>query len=197
MAEQQLTVAVIATLDTKGPEALLLADLIRRRGANVRMINTGIRNNDNLGFAPDVSNDDVARAGGTDIETIQSLGSRGEAIAAMAHGLSVLLPDEYSKGKFQRVVVIGGLNGALLGAVGLQELPFGVPKLIITPVASGARKFAPFVGTSDVAVLHSVVDLQGVNSFTRTILNQGAASIAAPELAMERSRPGSARSRSP
>ena len=185
MAEHQLTVAVIATLDTKGPEALLLADLIRRHGANARIIDTGIRNRANLGFTPDVSNADVARAGGTDIEAIQALGSRGEAIAAMSGCLSVFLRDEYDRGKFSRVVVIGGLNGSLLGSAGLQKLPFGVPKLIITPVASGARKFAPFVGTSDVAVMHSVVDLQGVNSFTRAILNQGAASITGPELPLE------------
>jgi uncharacterized protein (UPF0261 family) len=185
VAEHQLTVAVIATLDTKGPEALLLADLIRRHGANARIIDTGIRNRANLGFTPDVSNADVARAGGTDIEAIQALGSRGEAIAAMSVCLSVFLRDEYDRGKFSRVVVIGGLNGSLLGSAGLQKLPFGVPKLIITPVASGARKFAPFVGTSDVAVMHSVVDLQGVNSFTRAILNQGAASITGPELPLE------------
>jgi uncharacterized protein (UPF0261 family) len=185
VAEHQLTVAVVATLDTKGPEALLLADLIRRRGANVRIIDTGIRHRANPDFAPDVSNAEVARAGGTDIAAIQALGSRGEAIAAMAECLSVLLPEEYDKGRFQRVVVIGGLNGSLLGSAGLQNLPFGVPKLIITPVASGARTFAPFVGTSDVAVMHSVVDLQGVNSFTRAILNQGASSITGPELAAE------------
>jgi uncharacterized protein (UPF0261 family) len=182
VAEQQLTVAVIATLDTKGAEALLLADLIRRRGANVMIIDTGIREHAGLSVTPDVTNDDVARACGTDIEAVRALGSRGEAIGAMANGLAVLLRDEYEKGRFQRAVVIGGLNGALLGSSGLQSLPFGVPKLIITPVASGARKFAPFVGTSDVTVMHSVVDMQGVNSFTRTVLNRAAASITGPDL---------------
>ena len=151
----------------------------------VPIIDTGILQHSDLGCAPDVSNEDVARAGGTDIAAIRALGSRGEAIAEMARGLSVLLRDEYDNGRFQRAVVIGGLNGSLLGAAGLQSLPFGVPKLIITPVASGARKFAPFVGTSDVAVMHSVVDLQGVNAFTRAILNQGAASIAGAEIALE------------
>jgi len=185
VAEHQLTVAVVATLDTKGPEALLLAELIRRRGASVRIIDTGVRHNGSPDIRPDVSNDDIAHAAGTDIEAVQALGSRGEAIAVMAKGLSVLLRDEYEKGRFQRAVVIGGLNGSLIGSAGLQNLPFGVPKLIITPIASGARQFAPFVGTSDVTVMHSVVDLQGVNSFTRTILNEGAASITGPELAME------------
>lgn len=182
MAAQQLTVALIATLDTKGPEALLFAGLIRDHGSAVRLFDTGIRQNSQMQAAPHVTSEDIARAGGTDMEAIRALGSRGEAIAAMARGLAVMLADEYGRGMFQRAVVIGGLNGAMLGAAGLQSLPFGVPKLIVTPVASGPRQFGPFVGTSDIAIMHSVVDLQGVNSFTTSILNQAAAYITCAEV---------------
>jgi uncharacterized protein (UPF0261 family) len=181
---EQVTVALVATLDTKGPEAALFADLIRARGATVRMFDTGIRAQPPGRVFPEVGNDEIARAGGLSIGEVRALGSRGEAIAAMARGLSRILPEEYARGRFHRAVVIGGLNGAVLGAAGLQQLPFGVPKLIVTPVASGPRQFALFVGTSDIAIMHSVVDLQGVNSFTTEILNQAATYITGPEIAL-------------
>jgi uncharacterized protein (UPF0261 family) len=185
VAAQRLTVALIATLDTKGPEALLLAGLIRGHGPDVRIYDTGILQGPGPAAAADVTNEEIARAAGMDIEAVRELGSRGEAIAAMARGLSVLLPREHSRAKFQRAVVIGGLNGALVGAAGLQGLPFGVPKLIVTPIASGARQFAPFIGTADIAIMHSVVDLQGVNSFTSAILSRAASYISGPEAAAE------------
>lgn len=183
MATGQVTVALVATLDTKGPEAALFADLIRARGAAVRVYDTGIRPRADPVVQSDVSNDAIARSGGMTIEEVRALGSRGEAIAAMACGLSHLLPEDYSRGLFDRAVVIGGLNGAVLGAFGLQQLPFGVPKLIVTPVASGTRQFAPFVGTSDIAIMHSVVDLQGVNSFTTEVLSHAASYMTGPDVA--------------
>jgi uncharacterized protein (UPF0261 family) len=183
VATGQVTVALVATLDTKGPEAALFADLIRARGATVRMYDTGIRPHDIGVVQPEVGSDEIASAGGATIDEVRQLSSRGEAIAAMARGLSSLLPADYSAGLFDRAVVIGGLNGAVLGAAGLQQLPFGVLKLIVTPVASGTRQFAPFVGTSDIAIMHSVVDLQGVNSFTTEVLNHAASYITGPEVA--------------
>ncbi len=181
MTAQRLTVALIATLDTKRAEALLLAGLIRGYGPYVRIYDTGIRQGQDPAPVADVTNEEIARAAGTDIDAVRELPSRGEAIAAMARGLSVLLPREHANSMFQRAVVIGGLNGAILGAAGLQSLPFGVPKLIVTPIASGARQFAPFIGTSDIAIMHSVVDLQGVNSFTTGILNRAASYVCGPE----------------
>jgi uncharacterized protein (UPF0261 family) len=177
-----VTVALIATLDTKGPEAALLADLIRARGAKVRVYDTGTRPHPDGVLLPHVTNAAIARAGGTTIHEVGALASRGEAIAAMSEGLASLLPDDFRRGAFQRAIVIGGLNGSLVGAAGLQQLPFGVPKLIVTPVASGARQFAPFVGTADIATMHSVVDLQGVNSFTTEVLNHAAAYITGPDV---------------
>jgi uncharacterized protein (UPF0261 family) len=177
-----VTVALIATLDTKGPEAALLADLIRARGAKVRVYDTGTRPHPDGVLLPHVTNDAIARAGGTTIEEVGVLASRGEAIAAMSEALASLLPADFRRGAFHRAIVIGGLNGSIVGAAGLQQLPFGVPKLIVTPVASGARQFAPFVGTADIATMHSVVDLQGVNSFTTEVLNHAAAYITGPDV---------------
>jgi uncharacterized protein (UPF0261 family) len=185
VATGQVTVALVVTMDTKGPETALFADLIRARGAAVRLYDTGIRPHDDEVVRADVSNDEIARSGGMSIDEVRALGSRGEAIAAMARGLSQLLPEDHSRGLFCRAVVIGGLNGAVLGAAGLQRLPFGVPKLIVTPVASGTRQFAPFIGTSDIAIMHSVVDLQGVNSFTTKVLSQAASYITGPDVATD------------
>jgi uncharacterized protein (UPF0261 family) len=182
VAAGQVTVALIATLDTKGPEAALLADLIRARGAKVRVYDTGTRPHPDGVLLPHVTSDAIAQAADTTIAEVGVLGSRGEAIAAMSRGLASLLPDDFRRGAFHRAIVIGGLNGSVVGAAGLQQLPFGVPKLIVTPVASGARQFATFVGTADIATMHSVVDLQGVNSFTTEVLNHAAAYITGPDL---------------
>lgn len=185
MATGLVTVALIATLDTKGPEAALLADLIRARGAKVRVYDTGTRPHPDGALRPDVTSDAIARGGGTTIAEVGALGSRGEAIAAISRGLASILPDDFRRGAFDRAIVIGGLNGAVVGSAGLQQLPFGVPKLIVTPLASGVRQFATFVGTADIATMHSVVDLQGVNSFTTEVLNLAAAYITGPAMEAE------------
>lgn len=149
------------------------------------MYDTATRPHPGGALTPDVTNDAIAQAGGTTIADVWALGSRGEAIAAISKGLASVLPDDYGRGVFDRAIVIGGLNGAVLGTAGLQQLPFGVPKLIVTPLASGVRQFSTFVGTADIATMHSVVDLQGVNSFTTEVLNLAAAYITGPSMKVE------------
>ena len=170
---REATVALVATLDTKSQEAEYLAQRLSLLGAKVRLYDTSVLGAPD-GLVPEVSSAEVAASASVEIESIRSLRTRGEAVEIMARGLATLLPRDCLAGRFDRAIVIGGLNGALLGAAALQRLPFGVPKLIVTPLASGERTFAPFVGTSDIAVMHSVVDLQGINSFTRSVLDNAA-----------------------
>ena len=68
----------------------------------------------------------------------------------------------YADGRIHGVLCLGGAEGALLGAAAMHALPVGVPKLIVSPSASGRRSFAPFVGEADVTVMHSVIDILGL-----------------------------------
>src|ERR671914_95244 len=73
---------------------------------------------------------------------------------------------------------MGGVEGALLGAAAMHALPVGVPKLIVSPSASGRRPFGPFVGEGDVTVMHSVIDILGLNEISRAIFDNAAAAVA-------------------
>ena len=76
------------------------------------------------------------------------------------------------------MLCLGGAEGALLGATAMQALPVGVPKLLVSPCASGRRRFGDFVGESDVCVMHSVVDILGLNGISRPIFDNAAAAMA-------------------
>jgi uncharacterized protein (UPF0261 family) len=75
------------------------------------------------------------------------------------------------------VLCLGGAEGALLGAAAMHALPVGVPKLIVSPSASGRRAFGPFVGEGDVTVMHSVIDILGLNEIARAIFDNAAAAV--------------------
>jgi uncharacterized protein (UPF0261 family) len=100
-----------------------------------------------------------------------------ERIVAMTEGAAVLLPDLYRRGMFDAVLSIGGLQNTTMAATGMQALPIGVPKLLVSTVASGRRTFEPLVGSKDILLMPAVADVAGVNVLTRTILGNAAAAI--------------------
>jgi uncharacterized protein (UPF0261 family) len=89
----------------------------------------------------------------------------------MVNGISKVVKELYGQGRFQGIMAIGGLDGALLAAGAMRTLPLGVPKLLLTPVAQGKQQFGPFVGTTDMVVMHSVIDILGVNEISRKIFD--------------------------
>jgi uncharacterized protein (UPF0261 family) len=171
------TVLVIGTLDTKGPEIAYFRDRLQALGLGVIVADSGILAGP-LDIVPDVSRAEVARLGGTTIETLRQAGSRGEAVHGMLQGLQRLSLDLYREGKLDGVVTLGGAEGAVLGASAMTCLPIGIPKIIVTPIASGRRRFGPLVGTRDVMVVHSVVDILGLNPISTTIFDNVAAAMA-------------------
>ena len=120
----------------------------------------------------------MARAAGHDLDEIRAAGSRGAAVAAHARGRARGRARRlFATGAIHGVLCLGGAEGALLGAAAMQALPVGVPKLLVSPSASGRRAFGPFVGESDVTVMHSVVDILGLNEISRAIFDNAAAAI--------------------
>lgn len=171
------TVVVAGTLDTKGREIAYLAARIAAGGLGVLVVDIGVLGGSET-IAPDVTREEVAHAAGRTLRAVQEIGTRGAAAAIMAAGLERVVDGLYRAGRCQGMAALGGAEGAFIAARGMQALPLGVPKLIVTPVAAGRRPFGPFVGLRDVTIMHSVVDIGGLNPLSLTVFDVAAGAIA-------------------
>lgn len=169
------TIALIGALDTKGADYAFVCDAIRERGFETLLIDIGILGTPCL--EPDVTRHRVAAAGGVLVEELQAADVRGAATTAMGRGLRSLLPELYSEGRFDGVFAMGGSGGTSVACGAMRELPFGVPKVMVSTVAGG--DVAPYVGVSDIVMIPSVVDVCGINSISRLVYARAAAAICA------------------
>jgi uncharacterized protein (UPF0261 family) len=171
------TIAVLATLDTKGPEAAYIRDRLREHGLDALVVDCGILG-EPLDVVADLSADDVARHSGGSLARLRAAGTRGRAVAAMRKMLADLVSDLYAEGRIAGGIGIGGAEGAVMTASALMRLPIGAPKVVISPIASGRHEFGPLVGTRDMMVVHSVVDILGLNEIARSVFDNVAAAVA-------------------
>jgi uncharacterized protein (UPF0261 family) len=165
-----MAVVLVGTLDTKGEELRFVRDLLRSRGVETIVVDAG-----SLGppsFAPDVDRDRVfALAGATTAEWTRA-GDRGDAVAAAARGVAEVVKDLYAQGRVDAILGLGGSAGTTIGTSAMRALPFGVPKVMVSTLASGQVR--SYVGGSDLFMLHSVADVAGLNRLTRTVLTNAA-----------------------
>jgi uncharacterized protein (UPF0261 family) len=145
-------------------------------GAEPVIVDSGILG-EAEGCAPDVSRYEVAREAGLDLDEIRAAGSRGKAVELMERGVRAVVLRLWLEGRLDGALCLGGAEGALLGAAAMQALPVGVPKLIVSPSASGRRPFGPFVGETDTLVMHSVVDILGLNPIACAVFDNAAAAV--------------------
>lgn len=169
------TILLIATYDTKGAEAQHLKERIEARGFEVLTMDTGILENST--YAVDIDRAKVSLRGGIPIDEALATGDKGKCILNMMYGVSVLAKELYDQGRFQGVIGIGGAQGTDIATAGMRNLSTGIPKLMVSTVASGKTPFGPFTGTKDICMMHSVADLQGLNFLTRRILENAAGAI--------------------
>jgi uncharacterized protein (UPF0261 family) len=169
-------IALIGTLDTKGEEIAHVRDRLRALGARPLVIDTGILG-EPQGCEPDIPHAEVAAAAGDDLDGVREAGSRGAAVERMLAGVRAVCLRLYAEGRLDGALCLGGAEGGLMGAAAMHALPVGVPKLIVTPSASGRREFAPFMGETDTVVMHSVVDILGLHPISRAIFDNAAAAI--------------------
>jgi uncharacterized protein (UPF0261 family) len=167
-------VVLLGTLDTKGHEYAFLRHRLRELGVEVLVVDAGV--NAPIGIEPDVSHDEVARAAGADVGALAAAGDRGAAVTAMAAGAEEILKELYADGKVAGVIALGGSGGSSIAARAMRALPVGVPKLLVSTVASGDTR--PYVGAVDVTMMYSVVDISGVNSVSARIMANAAGAIA-------------------
>jgi uncharacterized protein (UPF0261 family) len=159
------TIAVIGALDTKGPEFAFVKAEIERRGHRALVVNTAVVGAPT--FEPDISAERVAEAGGASLPTLRAQADRGAAMEVMTRGVARVVKDLYDEGKIDGVLGMGGSAGTIIGTSAMRALPVGVPKVMVSTLASGDVK--PYVGTKDVVMIHSVVDVAGVNRVSARI----------------------------
>jgi uncharacterized protein (UPF0261 family) len=167
------TVVLAGTLDTKGHEYAFLRDRVREQGVHVLLMDVGIYPPQ---VEPDISRADVAGAAGEDADALAEAGDRGAATAAMGRGAAAMMPRLHDEGRLDAVLGIGGSGGSSVVTTGMRALPVGVPKLMVSTLASGDTR--PYVGAVDIAMMYSVVDIAGVNSISARILTNAAGAIA-------------------
>ena len=169
------TVVLAGTLDTKGPEYAFVRSRLREvHGVDTVLVDVGI-----VGIADtaaDVPRDAVARAAGTDVATLAAAGDRGAAVETMALGLTAIVKRLHAEGRLDGIIGLGGSGGSSLITHAMRALPLGVPKLMVSTVASGDTR--PYVGASDITMMYSVIDIAGINSVSAPILANAAAAIA-------------------
>ncbi len=170
------TVVLIGTLDTKGPEIAYLRDQLQALGLSTIVIDSGILG-EPLDITPDITHEQSATYAGSDLEAMRLAGSRGKAVDMMRESLKNLILELYQNGKLDAAVSMGGAEGAVMGATAMMMLPVGVPKVIVSPIASGHHYFAPLVGTRDMMIVHSVVDILGLNSIACSVFDNVAGAL--------------------
>jgi uncharacterized protein (UPF0261 family) len=179
------TVVLLGTLDTKGAEYAFLRERLLEHGVDVLVVDAGVR--EPVGLEPDLARDEVARAAGSDAAALAEAGDRGAAVTAMGAGAEAVVRRLHAEGRLDGILALGGSGGSSIAARAMRALPVGVPKLLVSTVASGDTR--PYVGAVDVTMMYSVVDIAGVNSVSARIMANAAGAIAGmvgarvPELA--------------
>jgi uncharacterized protein (UPF0261 family) len=167
------TIAVLGTFDTKGHEHGFIAELIRRRGHRVLLLDAGTLGDPQI--QPDIGRAELAAAAGADFATLVARRDRGECVAAMARGATVRVQRLFEEGRIDGIISLGGGGGTAIATAAMRALPIGFPKLMVSTLASGNT--APYIAEKDIVMWPSVVDVAGLNRISRQILSRAAGAI--------------------
>jgi len=168
------TVVLLGTLDTKGNEYDFLRRRVRAEGCDVILVDAGVRGEPLT--QPDISHEEVAKAAGADVSELIAKGDRGLAVETMARGATNVVTKLLEDGRLDGILGLGGSGGSAIVTQAMRALPVGVPKLMVSTMASGDTR--PYVGAVDIAMMYSVVDIAGINLISERILTNAATAIA-------------------
>ncbi len=167
------TVCIVGTMDTKGVEFSFIKSQIESTGVSTCVINTGILEEPQL--TPDISANEVAQAGGASLQALRDEGDRGNSVAVMAQGAATLIAEKHAAGEIDGIISLGGSAGTTIGTTAMQAVPVGVPKIMVSTLASGDT--SPYVQSKDICMMYAVVDIAGINRLSRQILANAAGAI--------------------
>jgi uncharacterized protein (UPF0261 family) len=168
------SVFLLATLDTKGREAAFVRDLLTSWGVPVTLVDVGALGTPAV--AADIPRERIFELAGTSVEVVHRNADRGEAVTKAAEGAARLTREAFARGEVSGVLALGGSAGTTIGTAAMKVLPLGVPKVMLSTLASGMVR--QFVGDKDIFMLNSVVDIAGLNRVSRPILSQAARAMA-------------------
>ncbi len=180
---------VAGTLDTKGREVAFVADRIRAAGADALVVDIGVLGPaEGAALEPDVPASEVAELGGARLADLrtggEAEGARAAALDAMRRGLERVVQRLHAEGRLDAVIGLGGSSGTNVVTAAMRTLPVGVPKVMVSTVASGDVR--PYVGTKDICLAYSVTDIAGLNRISRLVLGNAAAAAAGMALGSAR-----------
>ncbi len=171
----QKTIVIVSTLDTKGMEANFLKGLIEDRGHRVILLDTNTGGESSI--VPDISAMEIAKAGGSDIEEIRKMTDTGKASAIMVEGAIKKVKSLLEKRDLDGIVSFGGASNTAVATTIMKSLPFGIPKVMLSSMAAVPAYAGGYFGTKDIAIIHSVVDIAGLNPLVKDVLTRAAGAI--------------------
>ncbi len=180
-ADDAPTVVILGALDTKGAEITYLQEAIRRMGVKTLLMDVSIGGEPAL--RPDISSREIAAAGGGDIREIRSSRDTGRVTPIIIKGAIHKALALHAAGLLDGIISIGGASGTTIGTTVMKGLPFGVPKLMLSSTASMPAYAAEYIGTKDIALMHSVVDIAGLNDLLKDVLVRAGGAISGMALA--------------
>jgi uncharacterized protein (UPF0261 family) len=169
-----MVVWILATLDTKGREAAFVRDELAKAGVETALVDAGCLGEPAV--KSDVSHEDVFRAAGTTLEAVRTKADRGQAVTKAAQGAAALASRWHSEGRLTGIFGLGGSAGTTIATAAMRELPIGVPKVMVSTLASGS--VGHFIGSADILMMNSVVDVSGINRISRAVLARAAQAMA-------------------
>lgn len=167
------TIAVLGTLDSKGEEHAFVADIIRSRGHRTLLIDVGSLEPPTVN--PDITREEVAAAGHVDLKGLKARQDRGESVTAMAGAAAELVAQLVKSKRIDGIISLGGGGGTAIGTSAMRALPIGFPKVMVSTLAAG--NVAPYVGTKDIVMFPSIVDVSGLNRISRVLFTRAAGAI--------------------
>jgi len=172
-----LKIWVIATLDTKFAEAKFIVEKISDSGNEPILIDPG--SSGTPGIKASFTRQEVALSGGENLDSLIKKNDKTHSQQVMREGLINIISSEFANGNIDAVIAVGGGQGTAIATAAMRILPFGIPKVMVSTVACGQTTFGPYVGTSDMTMIHSVADIAGLNFITSKIIAQAAAAVVA------------------
>lgn len=170
-----VTIAIVGCLDTKGEEAAFLREVIENTGNRAWVIDTGVL--EPPAFEPDTSREAVAEAGGASLVELLEKKDRGFAMTVMSAGAAAITAELFASSQIDGIIAAGGSANTTIGASAMQALPVGFPKLLVSTLACG--DVSAWVGTRDITMMYSVVDIAGINRISAVILRNAANAVVA------------------
>lgn len=170
------SVLILATLDTKGAEALHLGDILRSLGGEPLLMDLSMRHGEQQ-IAADISADTVARAGDGSLDDLSSSADMTGNMETVVRGASRIVAELARKEKIGGIIGIGGYTGSYVITAVMQALPFGFPKVMVSAAAGMRGVSNLFFDASDLMLFHSVFEISGLSDPVRNVLERAACAL--------------------